>query len=54
MRVMCISLLAPIAGVVLALPAAAAEAPNPERGRALYENVASARQAIELAPDRKS
>lgn len=40
MRVMCISLFAPIASVVLALPAAAAaaEAPNPERGRALYEN----------------
>jgi mono/diheme cytochrome c family protein len=35
---MCISLFAPIASVVLALPAAAAEAPNPERGRALYEN----------------
>ncbi len=38
MRVMCISLFAPIASVVLALPAAAAEAPNPERGRALFEN----------------
>ena len=38
MRVMRLSLFAPIVGVVLALPAAGAEVPNPERGRALYEN----------------
>ena len=38
MKVMRLSLLAPIAGVVLALPVAAVGVPDLERGRALYEN----------------
>ena len=38
MRALRLSLFVLIAGVVLAFPAAGAEMPNPERGRALYEN----------------
>jgi len=38
MRAMRLSLIALMAGVVLAFPAAGVETPNPERGRALYEN----------------
>ena len=38
MKAMRLFLLVPIAGVALALPVAAAEVPNLERGRALYEN----------------
>jgi len=33
-----LSLFALISGVVIAFPAAGVEMPNPERGRALYEN----------------